>query len=245
MTESRKQREIRAREELILDTAQSMVWELGYHGLTMDRIATAIEYSKGTVYQHFSSKEDLLVGLFVRACELRLELFSKAASYPGRPRERLTAIGVADELMFRAHRQLMAVEGIAKGMMVRQKASPDRQEQVAALERQVLEQMFGIFADALSAGELQLPPNLEVPDLCLALWAMHQGVHMLQQTDIPFGELGFNPLDRTLAHNAQLYLDGLGWAPLSSQHDYEAVRSDIRNRLFADECRACGWEIEA
>ncbi|MBX7259264.1 MAG: TetR/AcrR family transcriptional regulator [Candidatus Hydrogenedentes bacterium] len=35
----------------------------GYHGLTMGRLAEAAECAKGTVYQHFSCKEDLSVAL--------------------------------------------------------------------------------------------------------------------------------------------------------------------------------------
>ena len=37
---TRKQREIQARDRLILDVARRIVLEDGYHGLTMDRIAT-------------------------------------------------------------------------------------------------------------------------------------------------------------------------------------------------------------
>ncbi len=34
-----------------------MIVRDGYHGLSMDRIAEALEYSKGTIYQHFSCKK--------------------------------------------------------------------------------------------------------------------------------------------------------------------------------------------
>ncbi len=57
---SRKQREIRDRELLILDNAAELLYQEGYAGLSMERIAEAIEYSKGTVYQHFKCKEEVL-----------------------------------------------------------------------------------------------------------------------------------------------------------------------------------------
>ena len=60
-TLTRKQREIREREQLILDVARDMLLTRAYLGVTMDRIAQEIEYSNGTVYQHFSNKEDVLV----------------------------------------------------------------------------------------------------------------------------------------------------------------------------------------
>ncbi len=63
---TRKQREIRQREAYLLDVARKMLMEHGFSGLSMDRLAEATEYSKGTVYQHFSTKEDLVAALAVR-----------------------------------------------------------------------------------------------------------------------------------------------------------------------------------
>ena len=60
---TRKQREINEREQLILSTAQSMLHQHGYNYLTMDRVAETVEYSKGTIYNHFASKEDLVCSL--------------------------------------------------------------------------------------------------------------------------------------------------------------------------------------
>ena len=61
---SRKQREFLQREQLILDTAQNMLHQNGYVQLTMERIAEAVEYSKGTIYNHFASKEDIFQAVF-------------------------------------------------------------------------------------------------------------------------------------------------------------------------------------
>ena len=62
-TLTRKQREIAEREQLILGIAAEMLVERGYLGLTMDRIAAATEYSKGTIYQHFPNKEEIVAAL--------------------------------------------------------------------------------------------------------------------------------------------------------------------------------------
>mgnify|MGYP001820983313 CR=1 FL=1 len=53
---TRKQREILEREELILSAAQKLLHEQGYNHLTMDRVAETVEYSNGTIYNHFASK---------------------------------------------------------------------------------------------------------------------------------------------------------------------------------------------
>ena len=62
-TLTRKQREVHQRELMLLDVARKMLIENGYAGLNMDRLAEATEYGKGTVYQHFSTKEDLVTAL--------------------------------------------------------------------------------------------------------------------------------------------------------------------------------------
>ena len=94
---SRKQREIKERELRILEVSRPMVITQGYHGLSMDRIAETLEYSKGTIYNHFSCKEEIIIALAVETMEQRFSLFERASSFNGQPRERLTAVGIAAE----------------------------------------------------------------------------------------------------------------------------------------------------
>ena len=82
-TLTRKQREVHDREGRILEVARSMIVDDGYHGLSMDRIAEVMEYSKGTIYQHFSCKEDILMALVNQTMERRLDLFRRAAAFRG------------------------------------------------------------------------------------------------------------------------------------------------------------------
>ncbi len=56
---SKKHQEVLEREKQILSVARKLLDELGYLGLTMDRIAEQVGWSKPTVYQHFSSKEEV------------------------------------------------------------------------------------------------------------------------------------------------------------------------------------------
>jgi len=84
-TLTRKQREIQQREEMLLDVARKMLIEQGYAGLSMDRIAESTEYSKGVIYQHFSSKEDLVTAMAVQSLSRRVEYFARAASFKENP----------------------------------------------------------------------------------------------------------------------------------------------------------------
>ena len=113
-TLTRKQREIQAREGRILEVARSMIVEQGYHGLSMDRIAGALEYSKGTIYQHFTCKEEILLAIVNQTMEKRQATFRRAATFRGRPRERMTAIGFAAELFFRLYPDHLHIENVLR-----------------------------------------------------------------------------------------------------------------------------------
>jgi AcrR family transcriptional regulator len=63
VTSPRKQRKYEQREALLLAIARKILLHGGYHGLTMARVADSAEYSKGTLYQHFSCKEELIITL--------------------------------------------------------------------------------------------------------------------------------------------------------------------------------------
>ena len=71
-TTARKEKERRERESQILDVAREMLCRDGYLGLSMDRIASQMEYSKGTIYQHFQNKEEIILALANEALEKRL-----------------------------------------------------------------------------------------------------------------------------------------------------------------------------
>ena len=122
-TLTRKQREIAAREGLILDTAFELLIERGYLGLTMERIAAGVEYSKGTIYQHFPNKEEVVAALSIRSAEQRIEMFQRAATFQGNPRERMTGIGVADDLFVRLYPHHFQLEKILAMHSLREKTT--------------------------------------------------------------------------------------------------------------------------
>lgn len=63
MTESRKEREFRLREQEILETATELFKKNGLDNVTVADIAKATDIGKGTVYKHFVSKDVILARL--------------------------------------------------------------------------------------------------------------------------------------------------------------------------------------
>jgi AcrR family transcriptional regulator len=89
---SRKEREKLARQQDILRAAQLLFTSKGYHETTLEEIAHHAEFAKGTIYNYFSSKEELLFGI---VDSVRTEFLEMArttiSSTPGGAREKLTA----------------------------------------------------------------------------------------------------------------------------------------------------------
>ena len=60
---TRKDREKLVRRNNILKSAVKIFAQKGYEKTTLDEIAKKAEYSKGTIYNCFKSKEDLFINL--------------------------------------------------------------------------------------------------------------------------------------------------------------------------------------
>ncbi|GAA3219309.1 TetR/AcrR family transcriptional regulator [Nonomuraea helvata] len=92
---SKKRRE-RERQEMrvrLLEAARVIASEEGWNAVTIRRIAGKLEYSAPILYQHFSSKEDLLVELMTLGFAELSERLSLAAE--GAPEGRLVAMAEA------------------------------------------------------------------------------------------------------------------------------------------------------
>lgn len=63
---SLKEKQRHERETLILQVAEEVLLERGYHDTSMDEIASRVGIAKGTVYLHFPRKDDLVVAIFAR-----------------------------------------------------------------------------------------------------------------------------------------------------------------------------------
>jgi TetR/AcrR family fatty acid metabolism transcriptional regulator len=64
-----KEKQRQEREALILQAAEEVLMEKGYHETSIDEIASRVGIAKGTVYLHFASKEDLVFALFAQDLE--------------------------------------------------------------------------------------------------------------------------------------------------------------------------------
>lgn len=87
-----KERQRQEREQLILQVAEQVLLEKGYHETSMDEVAARVGVSKGTVYLHFPSKEDLVKAILVRSMDMFLQEMEKIIASDSTNRAKLEAM---------------------------------------------------------------------------------------------------------------------------------------------------------
>ena len=232
---TRKQREILEREELILSAAQKLLHEQGYNHLTMDRVAETVEYSKGTIYNHFASKEDLVCSLCCRCITNLIDVFERAYQYPGSTRERYSAIGIGYSLYHQLHPMDTHNIQTVKNNAVREKVSEYKLAEMESLEQKITSITSSIVQEAIDCGDLAKEHQDNINTIVFGCWSMHYGALILDQSDIPLHDLGFNPVVNMLWKNANIYLDGYQWLPLSTTTDTQKLFEKISLALFDGE----------
>jgi AcrR family transcriptional regulator len=240
-TSLRKQREVREREERLLDLSRSMLLERGFAGLTMDDLAVASEYSKGVIYQHFKSKEDLVAALAVQSLKERKARFDRALKFSGRTRERVMAIGIAEELFVRLHPHHFHTEQIIKMASLHERASAERLSQLLVEECGCFAAVRSVVDEAVESGDLVLPKSVLTADVVFGLWAVNFGCFTLLQTASKLlQENGVVAPYGIVRLSCHAMLDGYGWKPLSSEWDYDAAQRRIMQEVFPEECLQAG-----
>lgn len=234
-TSTRKQREIEEREGLILDVAREMLLERGYLGLTMDRIAATTEYSKGTIYQHFKNKEDLLAALAAQTMRARIGMFERAATFAGKSRERYAAIGIAEELFVQLNPSHFRSQHIIFGSSFQAKANQETLSELLGCENHCASISSGIIRDAIAHGDLELPDGMVADELGVNLWALYLGTFTILHSGIPLDQFGVrNPIEN-LRRAGQKLLDGFHWTPVSTEWDYDQTNQRILEEVFPSE----------
>lgn len=61
-----RQQQFKNREEKILATAEQLLLEAGSGDITLDSLADQLDLAKGTLYKHFSSKDELYLRIIIR-----------------------------------------------------------------------------------------------------------------------------------------------------------------------------------
>jgi len=224
------------REREMLDAALAIIEAEGTSGLTMDKLVARVPYSKGTVYNHFCTKEDLLIGVCNASMNMLVDLFQRAITFNGSSRERILSMLYSYLLhaLLDPTRFMLVISAKTAGIIER--ASERRMEEHHALEEVLLGLACEIVETAIRDGDLDLPCHMSVHQMVFALWANSFGSIALLISE-ECGCKGREGLDVELEtfNNTNLLLDGMNWRPLTQDLDYGVTLQRIVEQVFSPE----------
>lgn len=233
-TLSRKQREIHDRERQILALARPILVKEGYQALSMDRLAAKMEYAKGTLYNHFPNKEEIVAALAIESLELRRSMFERASMLSPQSRQRMVAIGCACDLYAVNCAEHFAVEQMLRNSVIWEKSSEKRQSLIRQCELRAMSIVAGVVRDAVAAGDLQIPESMTAEELVFGFWSLTYGSHVLIASSPSLPDIGVNHPVRSIRYHGWTLMNGYQWLPLMSFEETEALMHSLAERIAGD-----------
>lgn len=229
-----KKQEIIERPRTILRVAREIFRDRGYLGLNMDRIAEQMGVAKGTIYQHFKNKEEVILSLVVETLDKRIAMFERAVVFSGNARERMAAVGCAAELFVVNFPDHFELEKVLSCSSIIEKTSEKLQVLKTTAEMKCISLVAGLVRDGIASGDLQLSTNITPDQVVFGLWSNSYGGYSIMESEETLKQMGISngyQLVRDMNHRL---LDGFGWTPLSTEVDYDAVFEQVRHEIFSD-----------
>lgn len=230
-----KKQEMRQREGLVLQIARTLLLDGGYHGLTMARIAETAGCSKATIYQHFGCKEEIIIALAYESVGKQHAFVERAATFGGRPRERMVGVGLATQIYASLFGEDARLFQIVNGEAITRKASEQSIWRLRSAGLRTVNVMLGIVRDAVAQADLRLPGGHTPEDLIYHFWLLGEGGKGASSSWLPPGEWGVTDPFESIIKTSQVLGDGYGWRPLSTAWDYGSTVQRLWQEIFLKE----------
>lgn len=165
----------------------------------------------------------------------QIELFERAAAYPGHPREKIVALGEAEEIYFRLHpRHYLTQQTLRMASHISQLVRTG-ENPIGLFDRRLISLLMQITLDALRHGQPLLGIGRRPTEMVFMLWSLASGTRALMGTGVINHQFGIDDAFGIARDASEMLLDALGWAPLTSEWDYDETRRRIREEVFAKE----------
>ncbi|WP_454787705.1 TetR/AcrR family transcriptional regulator [Mycolicibacterium lutetiense] len=175
-----RERRLERTRSLLLDAAEAVFAEKGFTAASLDDIANVAGYTKGAIYNHFTTKEDLFLAVSDRYWRRYFDNFAEvmsAASQVGEPE--LEEIAKRWRELSRDRGAEHAALGHEFTLYLRR--NPDARERVAAKRAEVVEALSAFIATGME----RLGATLRIPASTFAqvLIATSEGVVLGSELD--------------------------------------------------------------
>ena len=138
-------------QERILEVGAELFAEHGYEAVSLRHICEAAQVSKGAIYHHFSSKEDLLSAIVISSLEQLLDEVERHMATEQTAGDRLRGFIVSQARFFEAHTAGFRV-AMSRFASLGDTAAQDR---IDTLRRAYIRTVRLIFAGGVATGEFR------------------------------------------------------------------------------------------
>jgi TetR/AcrR family transcriptional regulator len=168
----------------LLDAAERIFGEKGFHDATLNEIAELAEYSVGSVYSFFEGKEDLFSQVFVRRGDEFMPGMRAIVEGTGSASEKLRLLVEFQVGFFRAHRQFGRLFlRYANVALVSEPSDLDRS--IARNYRESMRLQTELIRSGQRAGEFHLGDPTVLAHLFSGLVASYQAIDPVVVSDEP------------------------------------------------------------
>jgi hypothetical protein len=177
----------------------------------------------------------MLANSTINALEKHTEFFERAARFRGFARERMVALGEADELYHRLyphHYRALQVIRVSAQLV---KSVYRAREPLQRCESRTVALLTQIVNAAVADGALVLRAPQRPEELSFSMWALVFGTRALMNTAVATHQLAIEDAGAVARDTAGMLFDALGWRPLTSEWDYELTRRRVRAEIFEEE----------
>ncbi len=177
-TVERRRRERERRDREIIEAARELFFQNGYEATSVDDIAARLEIAKGSVYLHFSNKEELLYAVANDGMRIALRMYEEAVQGADTGLARFMAIGRAYIRFWSSHpqyRRLLHDNGLCGPL---ERAGP-RGKELAATGAAISDLMVAAIKQGVRDGSVR--SDADPANLAFAASSMVDG--MLQRME--------------------------------------------------------------
>ncbi|MFN4263699.1 MAG: TetR/AcrR family transcriptional regulator [Thioalkalivibrionaceae bacterium] len=252
-----------ARRTSILDAADALLNHDGLLALQIATIARRSGCSTGTIYQHFASKEDLLLGLTARDLRLQTRVFEQIMAIPARPRDQMMALALADHRLKSTNVVRFGLRQYTTTQVVWAAASESARQEVLEAGSAIGDMLEQLVIAAIDCGDIPAiaprsghgtkPPAATdaschpysihtIRAISTGPWALLIGLQTLMNARGLLEFYAVQSSDELLFDHFDALLDGLGWQPLSGIAKTADTRED--NDIAADASAADARRIQ-
>jgi TetR/AcrR family transcriptional regulator, fatty acid metabolism regulator protein len=150
---SLKEKQRLEREALILQAAEEMLEQNGYHETSMDEIAARVGIAKGTLYIHFPSKEALAIALLERTMQKFLAGIDTVIEQHSTSRARLEALlrYIMTDLL---QKQVHLFSSLSHSLDLKCQ-EPEREARLGGLWQRLAERIVTLIEEGQATGEFK------------------------------------------------------------------------------------------